>query len=453
MVSRELSKSSRVGSSPTAPARLIYSNFYSSFFYSIIFAGDFMEKVVIVGGGASGIVAGIFSKRIDNEVIILEKNSKPLKKLLITGNGRCNFFNDDFNVSHYYSDNIDDLSNIINVHNKSRIIKDFLLNIGVVARIRNGYYYPNSNQSYSVHNSLLKEASVRGVKVIGDTKVLNIVKDNNKFIIDTNNGRYVCDKVVVSTGSCAYPKTGSEGDGYLFGKSFGHGIIPVYPALVQLVSDSRFIRDLSGVRSDVKVSLCSNDNVVKSDIGEIQFTDYGLSGICIYNLSILVNKLLSEGKDVSVKVNFFNDFELYDVLSFINWFDKQNSIVVNRTITELLEGYLNYKVVNVILKLCGIDYDSSWNEISFKKKQLLAQYLVSFKVNIVGTKGFESAQVCVGGISIEDIDIATFESKIVPGLYFTGEVLDVTGDCGGYNLGFAFLSGMLAGEAIGGKND
>lgn len=412
-----------------------------------------MEKVVIIGGGASGIVAGIFSKRKDNEVIILEKNSKPLKKLLITGNGKCNFFNDGFNISHYCSDEIDKLSSIINNHNKNRVIIEFLLNIGVVPRVRNGYYYPNSNQAYSVHNSLLKEASIRGVKVIGDTKVLNIIKDNNKFIVDTNNGRYVCDKVVISTGSKAYPKTGSDGDGYLFGESFGHNIIPVYPALVQLVSDDKFLKDLSGVRSDIKASLCCNDAVVKSDIGEIQFTDYGLSGICIYNLSILVNKLLNEGNNVSVKINFFNDFEIYDVSSFINWFDKQSSIVSNRTITELLEGYLNYKVVNAVLKLCGIDYNSSWNELSFEKKKLLAKYLISFNVNIVGTKGFENAQVCVGGISLKDIDINTFESKLVPGLYFTGEVLDVTGDCGGYNLGFAFLSGMLAGEAIGGKND
>ena len=411
-----------------------------------------MEKVVIVGAGASGIVTGIFSKRKDNEVIILEKNSKPLKKLLITGNGKCNFFNDDFSISHFYSDNIDVLSDVIDNKKKDQIV-DFLLSIGVVPRIRDGYYYPNSNQAYSVYNSLIKEASIRGVNIIIDTKVLNIVRDNDKFVIDTNNGRYFCDKVVVSTGSCAYPKTGSEGDGYLFGKSMGHNLIPVYPALVQLVTDDKFVKDLSGVRSEVKVLLCSNGNIVKSDVGEIQFTDYGLSGICVYNLSILVNKLLKSSNDVSVVVNFFNDFELYDVSSFINWFDDRNSVIVNRTITELLEGYLNYKIVNVILKLCGIDYDSSWNQISFNKKKLLAEHLISFKVNVVGTKGFENAQVCVGGISLSDINVDTFESKIVPGLYFTGEVMDVTGECGGYNLGFAFLSGMMVGEAIGGKND
>lgn len=407
-----------------------------------------MEKVIVVGGGASGIVASIFSKRDSNEVIVLEKNSKSLKKLLITGNGKCNYFNDDFSIKHYYSDCIDELSNIINSDNKGRVL-DFFSSIGVVSKIKNGYYYPSSNQSYSVHNSLLKEASIRGVNIINGVKVLNIVKKNNQFIVTTDNGDYVCDKVIVSTGGKAYPKTGSEGDGYLFGKYLGHSINSVYPGLVQLVSNDKFLKNLSGVRSDALVSLYSDD-IIKSEVGEVQFTDYGLSGICIYNLSVLVGKLLSKGKKVSVKINFFNNL---DVDSFIDLFDNMNKSVVGRTITELLEGYLNYKIVNVILKLCDIDLNSCWNELSNEKKKILAYNLVSFNINIVDTKDFDSAQVCVGGVSLSDINIGTFESKIVPGLYFTGEVLDVVGDCGGYNLGFAFLSGMLAGEASGGKND
>lgn len=410
-----------------------------------------MEKVVIVGGGASGIVASIFSKNDNNEVIVLERNSKPLKKLLITGNGKCNFFNDDFSFEHYYSDSIDKLL-LFNDSNKKRVL-DFFSSIGVVPMVKNGYYYPNSKQAYSVYNSLVKEASIRDVKFFYDTHVLSIIKSGNEFIVSTNNGDYVCDKVVVSTGSKSYPKTGSDGDGYLFGKSFGHKVVPVYPALVQLVSSNKFFKDLSGVRSDVGVSLLSNGDVIKAEVGEVQFTDYGLSGICIFNLSILVNKLLNEGKSVSVSINFFNDFKIYDSHSFINWFDKYNSSVKNRTVTELLEGFLNYKLVNVILKLCGISSFSCWDEMSYKDKEKLAFSLVSFNVDIVGTKGFDNSQVCVGGVSLSDIDVNSFESKLVSGLYFTGEVLDVTGDCGGYNLGFAFLSGMIAGDSIGGIND
>ena len=392
-------------------------------------------RIIVIGGGASGIVASIFAKRDNNEVIVLEKNSRCLKKLLITGNGKCNYFNDDFSFEHYYS-NSNDLS-FINDSNKKRVL-DFFSSIGVVPRIRNGYYYPNSNQSYSVHNSLLKEASLRGVVIKNDVRVLNIVKKNDSFIVSTNNGDFICDKVIVSTGGKSYPKTGSEGDGYLFGKSLGHKIVPVVPSLVGLVSNDKFIKSLSGVRCDACVSLNS-----KSEIGEVQFTDYGLSGICIFNLSNIASRL----GNCSVKINFLYNF-VDDYGSFCKLFDEVNSNVCGRSICELLEGYLNYNIVNVILKMSGIDFSCSWNDLG-NKKRILFDNLVSFNVDIVGTRGFDVAQVSLGGISLDDIDINTFESKVVSGLYFTGEVVDVTGDCGGYNLGFAFLSGMIAGESVG----
>ena len=412
-----------------------------------------MEKIIVVGGGASGIVASIFAKRGDNEVIVLERNSKPLKKLLLTGNGKCNYFNDDFTLSHFCSASIDDLSDVINNHNKNDFIISFLLKIGVVPRVKNGYYYPNSKQAYSVYNSLLKEASIRGVDIVCDTQVLDIVKRSDKFVVSTNNGEFICDKVVISTGSKAYPKTGSDGAGYDFACSFGHKIVDVYPGLVQLVSDFKFLKDLSGVRSDVCVSLLSDGEVVKSEVGEIQFTDYGLSGICIFNLSNYVGELISSCKSVCVRVNFFHDFDIFDVSSMIDFIDSRDNNLIDRSVTELLEGYLNYKIVNVILKLCGISSDACWDNLSLKDKEKIASSLVSFSVDIVGTKGFDNSQVCVGGVSLSDVDVNTFESKIVSGLYFTGEVLDVTGECGGFNLGFAFISGMLVGNAIGGIND
>lgn len=392
-------------------------------------------RIIVIGGGASGIVASIFAKRDNNEVIVLEKNSKCLKKLLITGNGKCNYFNDDFSFEHYYSDS-KNLS-FINDSNKRKVL-DFFSSIGVVPRVKNGYYYPNSNQSYSVHNSLIKEASLRGVEIKNGVKVLNIVKKSNSFIVSTDNGDFICDKVIISTGGKSYPKTGSEGDGYLFGKSLGHRIVPVVPSLVGLVSNDKFIKSLSGVRCDACVSLNS-----KSEIGEVQFTDYGLSGICVFNLSNIASRL----GNCTVKINFLYNF-VSDFDSFCKLFDSVNGSVLNRSIGELLEGYLNYNIVNVILKMSGIDFSCSWIDLG-NKKRILFDNLVSFNVDIVGTRGFDVAQVSLGGISLDDIDVNTFESKIVPGLYFTGEVMDVTGDCGGYNLGFAFLSGMIAGESVG----
>jgi hypothetical protein len=267
--------------------------------------------------------------------------------------------------------------------------------------------------------------------------------------VSTNNGDYFCDSVVISTGGRSYPKTGSTGDGYFFGSSFGHTLTNIYPGLVQLVSSDKFIKDLSGVRSDVCVSLYG-DSFIRSEVGEIQFTDYGISGICVFNLSNYIGKLIDKG--VSVRVNFFNSFNINDVSSMIDFLDSFNSKVSNRSITELLEEFLNYKIVNVILKRCFIDSDCYWSSLNDIKKKELCECLISFNINIIDTKGYDNAQVCVGGISLSDID-DNFESKIVPGLYFTGEVLDVTGECGGYNLGFAFLSGMIAGSSIGGSCD
>ena len=398
-------------------------------------------RIVVVGGGASGIVASIFAKNDNNEVIVLEKNSKCLKKLLITGNGKCNYFNDDFSYEHYYSDSCDKLFNIITLDNKKRIL-DFFSSIGVVPRVKNGYYYPNSNQSYSVHNSLLKEASLRGVEIKCNVKVMNIVKKNNSFFVSTSAGDFICDKVIISTGGKSYPKTGSEGDGYLFGESLGHKIVPVVPSLVGLVSNDKFIKSLSGVRCDACVSLGS-----KCEIGEVQFSDYGLSGICIFNLSNIASRL----GNCRVLINFLYNF-VDNYGSFCKLFDEVNKSVLNRSIGELLEGYLNYNIVNVILKKCGIDFSCLWDSLGNRKK-ILFDNLTSFEINIVGTRGFDVAQVSSGGISLSDIDIDTFESKVVPGLYFTGEVMDVTGDCGGYNLGFAFLSGMIAGKSVGDLND
>lgn len=408
-------------------------------------------KIIVVGGGASGIVASIFSKRENNEVIVLEKNNDCLKKVLITGNGKCNYFNDDFNISHYYSDDLFLLSNIINDVNKKRVI-DFVNRIGIVPRVKNGYYYPSSNQAYSVHNALIREAKNCGVKINTGIDVLNIKKENNTFFIETNSGFFSCDKVIISTGSCAYPKTGSTGDGFKFARDFGLSINKVFPGLVQLVSNNKFIKEISGVRCDVSVSLFGDD-LIKTEVGEVQFTDYGVSGICIYNLSLYVNKLIDINKKVFVYVNFFNDFDVNDVSSFINLIDCRNNLVKNRNITELLEGFLNYKIVNLVLKLCKIDFDLSWDNIPFNIRKQIAQYFIKFPIEIVGSKGYDNAQVCVGGVSLSDIGINSFQSKKVPGLFFTGEVLDVAGECGGYNLGFAFLSGMIVGDSIGDIDD
>ncbi|MBP3635923.1 MAG: aminoacetone oxidase family FAD-binding enzyme [Bacilli bacterium] len=398
-----------------------------------------MSKVVIIGGGVSGVVSAIYAKRKGNKVTILERNSDILKKLLMTGNGRCNYFNVDQSINHYHSNNMDIVNKIITGDNVNELLK-FYDEIGIVYKIKNGYYYPYSNQAVSVKDALKSELKALNVEVICDYLVNDIKYDNNKFII---NDELSCDKLIISTGSKAYPKTGSDGMGYKFLKNFSHNITKVNPALVQIKSNNKFLKDLSGVRCEAKVSLYDNDKLLKEDIGELQLTDYGLSGICVFNISYLVNK---NDNDKYALVNFIPFISTKE--EFINYINKRNKLVNNRTIYEVLEGILNKKIVSVILKTSNINFDVKLEDLTNKEIDKLATNIITYKFNITGTNSFDKSQVCSGGVILSEINPENMMSKIVDNLYVTGELLDVNGDCGGYNLTFAFISGYLAGSDI-----
>ena len=400
-------------------------------------------KIGIIGGGASGLMSAIMACNGKNEVTIYEKNNKCGKKILITGNGRCNYFNNDFTINHYNSNNIDILENIINDDNKN-IILDIFNSIGIVPRILNNYYYPISNQSSTIQQALITEAKLRGVKFICDTEITNITYDN-KFIIHTNSNKYYADKLVLATGSKSAPKTGSDGLGYKLAKEFGHSIITPLPSLVQLIGNEKYFKDWAGVRSDVRVTLYENDKYVKEVSGEIQLTDYGVSGICIFQLSSkIVRGLYNKNREV-IEINFLPWLD-----ENINcYFDKRSNLLKNRSILELLDGLLNYKLVNLILKKNRIDSNKLYSELTNLEKDKLFDDLVKFKLEIIDNKGFEFSQVTSGGIPLDEININTMESKKQKDLYIVGELLDVDGECGGYNLGFAWLSGILAGKDIG----
>ncbi len=392
-------------------------------------------KIVIVGAGISGIVSAIKLGK-NNEVIVLEHNDKPLKKLLLTGNGKCNYFNDNFNENKYFSYDRDLINRFINDNNKKKLLS-FYDSIGLIPRIKNGYYYPSSNQAYTVYNALLKEANNNNVKIIYNYDVKDIKKDNEKYII---NNDIRCDKLIISTGSKAYPKTGSVGFGYELCNKLNIKINKVFPSLVALTINKN-IKDISGVRSDVKVSLYENDKLITSEIGEIQFNDDNLSGICIYNLSTFMNK-----DNYKVKINFLNDFNI-NKNNFDDEFNKLNNKLINRNISELLECFLNYKLVNYILRISKIDMNKNYKELSKNEKELLSNNLINLSFDINGTKGYDHSQVCSGGVSLKEVN-DHFESINNKNLYFTGEVLDLTGICGGYNISFAVLSALIVGEHI-----
>lgn len=398
-------------------------------------------QIAVIGGGAAGLVAAISAKSKYNEVVIYEKNNVCGKKILVTGNGKCNYFNEDFTINHYHSTNIDILDSIISLENKNKVL-DFFKMIGIESQNINGYFYPFSNQAITIKEALVKEALIRGVKIVNDIEIVDIDYHNN-FEIITNKGRYCADKVVLATGSKAMPKTGSTGDGYKLAKKFGHHVIKPLPALVQLQGEGNYFKDWANIRTYVEVSLFENDNFKRSEMGEIQLTDYGVSGICIFQLSSQIVRGLEYGNKECITINFVPYID--DIFEYLG---SRSKGLTNRTISEFLDGMLNYKLVNTILKVNKIDRNVTYDELSKKDKLALCNSLTKFKFKVIGYNDFERAQVCSGGISLDDINIKTMESNYQPGLYIIGELLDVDGDCGGYNLGFAWLSGMISGEHI-----
>lgn len=403
-----------------------------------------MKKVVIIGGGASGLISSIFAKNKDNEVIILERNSICGKKILATGNGRCNYWNEDQNLRHYNSTSKNLLEKIITLDNQKQIMTLFN-RIGIVPKIKNGYYYPTSNQAISIRNALVTEATKLGVKIYQDALVDKVTYSNNKYIVEFNNKKIIADSLIIATGSKASPKTGSTGIGYTLAKSLGHTIIEPLPALVQLVGQGKYFTSWDGIRSDVNVSLYASNKLIKEETGEIQLTNYGVSGICIFNLSRFASAYLKENKKVEVVINFLPWLKE----DAITYFDRRTSLMPNRTIFELLEGLLNNKLLNTFLSILKLDESREWTNMSKQEKINLINILTNFHLPIIDTKSFDNAQVCSGGVDLSEINPNTMESLINKNLYIVGELLDVDGDCGGYNLSFAWISGMLAGKSIG----
>lgn len=410
-----------------------------------------MKKIVIIGGGISGFTSAINAKTNNNEVIILEGQDKPLKKLLITGNGKCNYFNEEFIPSKYHSFNEELLKNIISLENKNKILT-FFKNIGIIPRIKENYYYPYSNQAISVKNSFLKEIENKNIKLKLNSYVKDIKKENDKFLVYYNNDVLVCDELIISTGGKSYPKTGSDGSGYNLSKKLGHTINKTLPALVGLKCKEPFLKKLNGVRSNATVSLFINDKLIKSEIGEVQFTNYGLSGICIFNLSSIASRSISENKKVKISINFLDKLKIKNKKSFQEFILSSEYNFKKEKVSYFLDNLLNYKLTNVILEKTKIERNKLVSKLSDNEINMLFENLFSFTMNIIDTNNFESAQITTGGVSLYEINPLTFESKIVANLYLTGEVLDIDGDCGGYNIAFAVLSGILAGESVK-KND
>ena len=402
-------------------------------------------KILVLGGGASGLACAINLKRQGHDVIIIEKNKSLGKKILITGNGRCNYFNSDFSFEKYFTNDIDSLKEIINNKNKEKLL-EFYNSLGIVPSIINGYYYPYSDQAITFNYALINTVKALNIKTILEAEVKKIEK-KDKFTVYYNDKKIESDQIVISMGSKCYPKTGSTGDSYKFIKEFGHKIEKPYPALVALKTNDMITKQCTGVRCSIRNELLVNDKKIYSDQGKLQINNDSISGICILNISGLAVKHLLAKDKVSVKINFLHDLNINHE-NFNSFLDNLSKKTDKNKVYDLLEGILNYKLVDYFFKKAKIDKDVDYSNITKKELDILNRLITEYIIDINSYKDFDNAQTSGGGVPLNEVNLKTMESKIVKGLYIIGETLEPYGICGGYNLSFSFLTGLLVGSEL-----
>lgn len=407
-------------------------------------------KIAVVGAGASGMVAAITAAKYGAEVTLFEKNERVGKKILATGNGKCNFGNLEFSMDQYYCEDKDKLQKMFGVFSTWDAVT-FFENMGLMVKEKNGYLYPYSEQASSVLDILRMELDREKVTLITETEILSAehVNEENVFLLkDAKGNSYSFEKLIIACGSCASLKKGDGMSGYELAEKLGHKVKDVVPGLVQLKSDEAFIKALSGVRCQAKISLLIDGEKVDEEKGELQFTDYGISGILVLQLSRQASYALKEGKDVSVLVDFYPD---QDDKAFTYMSRLRYDVLMDKTVENYLTGTLNKKVNMVMLKQAGLKPDSKTEDVGYKKIWEIVKKSRAFPIHISGVNSMENAQICAGGVAFDQIS-TELESEIVKGLYFAGEIIDVDGKCGGYNLQWAWTSGYIAGRNAAGSS-
>lgn len=395
---------------------------------------------IIIGGGASGMMAAITAAKNGLNTGIIEHSDRVGKKILQTGNGKCNITNTSLQKDCYLCDDKDFAMDIIDQFNVNDTI-DFFKSIGIYPKSKNGYIYPNSEQASSVLDVLRLEIENQNVTVNTEVEIHTIEKADELFKVNTTKGQFTCKNLILATGSKAAPKSGSDGSGYKLAKAIGHSIIKPLPALVQLKSDLNLCKYMAGVRSEGKVQLMVDDELIASDIGEVQYTDYGISGIPVFQISRYAVRAVDSNHKTAVIIDmlpFVSKSELLDLL--------KRRIDGNgyKTFEQFLIGLLNKKLVGAVLKRVNVNpNDIIRNNIDLLEK--IVSMIKAFVIPINGFNSFESGQICSGGVMTSEIDSKTMQSKIINDLYFAGEVVDVDGICGGYNLQWAWSSGYVAG--------
>lgn len=402
------------------------------------------HKIIIIGAGASGITAAITAKDMGCDVAIVESNNRIGKKILITGNGQCNITNAHINVKRYHSNNSNFFENIIKSFNYKDTV-NFFYSLGLpITALDDGRMYPMSLQASSVVDILKTSLEERKIPIYLNSKIVKIKKLKDKFILTNQNKEtFECDKLILACGGKSYPKTGSDGSGYELAKILGHNIITPLPALVQLKLNYNRLKALSGIRFYGNAELITDNTSVSKQFGEILFTNYGISGPAILQLSRFASIALEKNKNVKLKIDIMPKFNKQ---SLINFLENHWGTFGYRSVSSSLIGIINKRFIPILLKQAGVELHKACFDLTWKEKSNIYNLLKSWTFEVIGTNGFNNSQVTCGGVDTSNINNITLESKITPNLYFCGEILDVDGDCGGFNLQWAWSSGFTAGK-------
>ncbi len=414
-------------------------------------------KLAVIGGGVSGMIAAVSASIEGADVTLYEHMPRLGRKLLITGSGKCNISNTDMDISHFHSGDIKKVEAVINKY-PPKVTLSFLERLGLYLKDKNGYLYPYSEQAsaavdilrFAVRDHQIDvhiEADVRKIEKVGSGNDRNL---EGKFVVSTPDRSCTFDKLIICTGSCANRNTGSDGSGYELAKMLGHSVIKPLPGLTSLTCEEEFFPSIAGIRTKACVSLYAgkskeNRELIGTDTGELQIIKTGISGIPVFNLSYLAARALDEKKHVSASLDLLCDISEDDIPAFLK---ERLKCLSDRSIEELFIGLLAKMLGVCICKRCGLDLKAKCSTVSDQKIAELSRMIKHFEVTVKGHGDFETCQVASGGVPLSEVK-DTLESTIVSGLFFAGEILDVNGDCGGYNLQWAQSSAMLAArEAI-----
>lgn len=417
------------------------------------------HHVIVVGGGASGLAAAIAAAREGGRVTVLEHNDRVGKKILVTGNGKCNMTNQNMGSEYYRSENPGFVEQVLWKYTPETILR-FFEELGIRPVERNGYVYPASGQASSVLDVLRMELVYRNVEVETGVHVERVARREEGILVEASccqekdsakkaeKKRYLADRVILACGSMAGNHTGNDGSGYVLARQMGHHVYQPLPALVQLRAKGTFLKQWAGVRVDGTVSLWSDGECIAKDRGEIQLTDYGISGIPVFQVSRFASAALDAGKPVLARMDFFPDMTRKELYRYL---ERRFENCPYKSLDDMMVGLLNKKLAAVMIREAGLDGRRNWGALSKAQKSHLCEMLDEFPLPICGTNPYEQAQVCMGGVDTREIDANTMESKKMRGVYFAGELMDVDGICGGYNLHFAWATGYIAGKHAGGS--